>query len=388
MLQEGTRSKTPEELEDAIADLGARISVRAGQEQITLSASGLSRNYEAMLELATEMLLEPRWDVAEFSRLKQAQLTGIRQRSGDPGQIARVTFNRLLYGEEHIFAIPASGTEASVEALTLDDLKAYYAANFSPSVASLNIAGDISQQRATAALGALGSTWRGEAVKWPDYPVADSREEPALYFIDIPGSKQSVLTVGALALEGGDEAYDDLVFANNRLGSGSSARLTQLLRIEKGYTYGAQSWIPRSKEIAPFTLSTSVRANVTLESLELIREQLESYRGTFLKEDLETTRNLRIKQATRQFETLGSLIGLLNEISRFELPTDYVERRQARMLKLKLEDAHGAIARYIDPSRMVYIVVGDGETQRERLEQLGFGPPIELDRTGRPAGGA
>lgn len=387
LLREGTRTRTPEELEDAIADLGARISVRAGREQITLSASGLSRNFESMLELATEMLLEPRWDATEFARLKQSQLTGIRQSAGDPGQIAATVFDRLLYGDGHIFAIPASGTEQTVEALTLDDLKSYYATHFTPSRASLNIAGDVAQKRATAALGKLASGWRGKPAEWPSYPVAGSREKPTLYFIDVPGSKQSVLTVGALALDGSDAAYDDLVFANDRLGSGSSARLTQLLRIEKGYTYGAQSWIPRSREVAPFTLSTSVRANVTFESLELIRAQLQEYRGSFLEADLETTRNLRIKQATREFETLDSLIGLLNEISSFDLPTDYVERRQQRLLDMQLERAQLTIERYIDASRMVYVVVGDGESQRERLAQLGFGPPIELDRSGAPADG-
>jgi zinc protease len=127
-----------------------------------------------------------------------------------------------------------------------------------------------------------------------------------------------------------------------------------------------------------------VRANVTLESLQLIREQLRSYRATFTEEDLATTKNLLIKQATRQFETLDDLLGVLESISRFDLPLDYIERSQQELLSLTLEDFHTTIDRYIDESRMVYVVVGDGATQLTRVRQLGYGDPILLDVNGEP----
>jgi len=385
LLTEGTKSKTPEELEDAIGELGADIDVRAGRESIVIQASGLSRHYDALLGLVAEILLEPRWDEKEYERLKSAQLTRIRQREGDPQSIASTTFEKLLYGEKHIFSLPTEGTADTVSAITLDDLKSYYTRNFSPSVASFLVTGAASRDAVLASLATLAGRFEPKQVEFPRFPVADAPDDPSLYFIDMPGSKQSVIYVGNLALKGNDDDYNNLVYANNRLGSGSSARLFQLLRIEKGYTYGAGSRISRRSEIAPFMASTSVRANVTLESLELLKQQLRDYRETFTEEDLETTKNLLIKQATRRFETLGSLMGVLQDISQFDLALDFIEQEQQELMQLTLADVQQTIDRYMNEKRMVYLVVGDGATQRARLKKLGYGDAVQLDVEGKPA---
>lgn len=388
LMTEGTRGKTPEELEDAIGELGAAIGVTAGLEGTVVWASGLSRHYGALLDLVTEILLEPRWDEKEFDRLKRAQLTRIRQRKGDPEAIADHAFDKIVYGDRHVFSVPAAGTLETVTGITIDDLKRYYEKNLSPSVAAFHVVGDVSRDEALASLRGLAERWKPKEVAFPTHPVAAAPSEPEVYFIDVPGSKQSVIVVGCLALRGSDDDYNNLVYANNRLGSGSSSRLFQLLRIEKGYTYGAGSWIPRRGEIAPFTATSSVRANVTLESLELFREQLRNYRDTFTQEDLDTTKNLLVKQATLDFETLGDLLGVLGNISRFDLPLDYIERDQRELTGLTLADFHATIDKYLDESRMVYVVVGDGVTQRARVGQLGYGVPVLLDVDGKPVGGA
>ena len=170
---------------------------------------------------------------------------------------------------------------------------------------------------------------------------------------------------------------------------GSSARLFQLLRIEKGYTYGAGSVVPRLNEVAPFYAATSVRANVTLESLELIREQIRNYRETYTEDDLRTTKNLLAKQATRDFETLDDLISVLEDITRFDLPLDFIDRGLRELDALTLEQVHATIARYLDESRMVYVVVGDGATQRERSRRARLrrpGDPGCSRRRGRTTG--
>lgn len=384
LMMEGTKSRTPEELEDAIGELGADISINAGREVIDLSAAGLARNYTEVLALVQEMLFEPRWDAKEFERLKSAMLTTIQQREGDPQQIARNAFFRVLYGDKHIFAVPVDGTYESVSSIGLDDLKAYFEKNFSPSVAAFHFAGAIGRDRITASLDRLGSAWEPKEVGFPEFALPEQPTKPAVYFIDVPGTKQSVILVGRLALRGDDEDYNDLVYANNRLGSGSSARLFQLLRIEKGYTYGASSGVARRQDASAFVASSSVRANVTLESLQLFRELLQGYHDTFTDEDLRTTKNLLVKKATRDFETLGDLLDVLEDITTYELPLDFVGRDQRELRALTLDDVRATIAKYIDESRMAYVIVGDGETQLGRISGLGYGDPILLDIDGSP----
>jgi len=385
-MLEGTRERTPEELEDAIGALGADISVSGGRELLTVSASGLARNYRAVMQLVEEILLSPRWDPAEFERLKRAQLNAIRTREGESRQIASDTLYRILYGDDHAFAIPAVGSTASVSSITLDDLKSYYDRSLSPSLTAFHVAGDVGRNEVTASLAGLGERWEAKEIRLPEFSLPESRDSPAVFFVDVPGSKQSMILVGQLALAGSDDDYNNLVYANNRLGAGSSARLFQLLRIEKGYTYGARSIVPRLNEVAPFYAATSVRANVTLESLELIREQIRNYRESYTADDLRTTKNQLGKQATRDFETLDDLISVLEDITRFDLPLDFIDRGLRELEALTLEQVHATIAQYLDESRMVYVVVGDAATQRARVAALGYGEPVILDVHGGAVG--
>ncbi|GAA4352741.1 M16 family metallopeptidase [Kangiella taiwanensis] len=382
LMMEGTRDKTPEELEDAIGLLGAGINVEAGDEDITISANTLARNYDKTLSLVEEILLEPRFDPAEFERIKKRLLTRLKQQEGDAPAIASTVSRKMLYGDEHILGIPASGTIETVSAITLDDVKAFYNKNVSPTVSAFHVAGDISQSEVIRSLQRLTTSWDAKQVEWPEYKAKTADEQSQLYFIDVPGAKQSVIIGGQLTFPGASGDYNNLVYANDRLGAGSSARLFQLLRIEKGYTYGAYSYILRRESMSALMAQTSVRANVTKESLDLLTNEIEQYKDTFTQDDFATTQNIVIKRQTREFETLGSLLGVLEDISRFDLPLDYLEHEQQELSNLELSDFKQTIQQYMNPKRMDYLVVGDAKTQLERLGELGLGKPIQLDIKG------
>jgi len=200
----------------------------------------------------------------------------------------------------------------------------------------------------------------------------------------VPGAAQSVLHAGRLVLAAADPDAVRLDHANVRLGGNSSGRLFQLLRIEKGYTYGAYSRIVDRLEVAPFEALTSVRANVTLESMELLRDELRNYAATFTDEDTELTKNQVIKGNTRAFESLPAKLTLLREMSRLDLPADFLERQQDELLAMTRDDFRALIDTYLDERQMVYVVVGDAATQLERLTALGYGEPVRLTIYGEP----
>ncbi|MFQ5572015.1 MAG: M16 family metallopeptidase, partial [Rhodothermales bacterium] len=119
VMMEGTRTKTPEELEAAIDELGASISIQAGRETITVRGNTLARNYEQTMALVEEILLEPRWDEKEFDLVKQRTLDNLRQQAANPNAIAANVYNKLLYGEDHIFSNNILGTIESVESINI-----------------------------------------------------------------------------------------------------------------------------------------------------------------------------------------------------------------------------------------------------------------------------
>ncbi len=382
VMMEGTATKTPEELEDAIGQLGANVQIYASDEYITISANCLSRNYEETLALVEEMLLQPRWDEGEFDRIKKAAITSIRQRDANPNSVAAMVMNMKLYGKDNIMGMPASGTLESIESLTIDDLKAYYNTYFSPSVANFHIAGNVSEDAAKKSVASLGEKWAAKDVTLPSMEFPAAGENPEVYFVDIPNAKQSVIQIGRLTVDGNHEDYYPLNVANYRLGGGSSGRLFMILREEKAYTYGAYSYVARKIEKGPFVAASSVKSNVTLEALETFKEVIGNYGDTYTEEDLEKTKTALIKQNTRDYETIGSLTGILQTISTYNLPLNYIDEQQKVLQAMTVEDVKSLVDKYMDLSTMVYVIVGDKATQYERLKVDGMGDPVLVDEKG------
>lgn len=382
MMMEGTKDMTPEELEEAIGQLGARVNISANSETITITANCLSRNYAALLTLVEKMLLEPRWDEREFDRLKQAAISNVVQRDANPGAVAGNVFSRMLYGDSHILGMPVTGTAATIANITLDDLKKYYAKAFSASVATFHIAGDVSEASTLKSLRNLEKKFAAHEVKFPQYTAPKASDKPAIYFVDVPDAKQSVIMIGGLTVARKNADFFPVSFANYKLGDGSGARLFQVLRLEKGYTYGAYSYVsPRISE-GSFIASSNVQSMYTLESVKLFHDIIASYGKEYNEQDLETTRNAMIRANAGRFETIGNQMSMLHEISTYELPLDFVKKEEQVAEQMTVEQVKNIYSKYIQPEKMIYVIVGDARTQFARIKEAGLGEPVMVDKQG------
>jgi zinc protease len=379
LMMEGTKNKTPEELEEEIELLGARISMNTGSQSIIISVNTLTRNYEKTLDLVEEILFEPRWDKEEFELAKTRIINSIKQRKANANYISSDAFNKILYGKNHILAYNVSGSEESVESITIDDLKDYYARNFSPSAAKFHIVGSISKEDVMKSLQELNEKWEPKEVKIPEYEIPPVPDKSEVYFIDVPGAKQSVIRIGYLALTRTDEDYYPAYVMNYKLGGSFNGIVNMILREEKGFTYGARSNFSGSRIIGPFSASSSVRSNATFESVNIFKEAMENYREGITKEDLDFTKNALLKSNARRFETLRALHSMLQTLSSYNLPDDYIKKEEEVVRNMTLE-AHKMLAqKYITPDKMIYLVVGDAQTQLEPLKKIGFGDPVLIE---------
>ena len=378
-LNEGTKNKTPEQLEEAIELLGASIQWYTGREEITVRASCLSRNFEKTLALVEEMLLEPRWDSAQFELAKIRTINYIEQSEADPQSLASNAMYKLLYGKNNVLAGNEMGTKESVASITLDDLKAFYDKNFSPLISRINIAGNVTQEEVTKSLESLASAWKEKQVNFPNYSVPEAPKQSMLYFIDVPGAKQSVVYAGNLAIPRTNPDFYSLIVMNYKLGGSFSGILNLILREEKGYTYGARSGFSEAKNPAPFMASTSVRSDATYETVSIFKNSMEKYREGISPEDLDFTKNALIKSNSRRFETINSLLSMLSSISKYNLPADYVLKEQDVVSNMTGDQLKELAQEYIKPNQMYYVIAGDAATQLKPLEKIGFGKPILLN---------
>ncbi len=379
LMMQGTANRTPAELEEAIGLLGASIRMYSNSEEIRVSASCLSKNFEATVALIEEILMEPRWDATEYDRLKQALETGLKGNEANPSSIAFNNFYKLIYGDEHIMSIPSEGTLETVKDITLLDLKDYYTNNLSASMASVHVVGSINENRVVKAFEGIDKRWKSKEVTKPIYDLPKNSIEGNLYFIDVPDSKQSVLLTGRLALSASDKDCNNLDFANEILGGGSNGKLFQILRIEKGYTYGAYSFLQETSEISPFLAYSSVRVNATKPSLEIISDLMKNYGADFSEKDVETTKNIFLKGNTREFESMRAKLAIVRNISKYGKSMKYIEEEQNELVNLKLEDFKSIINKYIVEDQMIYLIVGDKKSQLSEVNQLGKGNAIEID---------
>jgi zinc protease len=381
MMTQGTAKKSPQELEEAIQQLGASINVGASVEDVRISVTTLAKNYDATLALVEEILFEPRWDAKEFELAKQSVISQIRQLDANPNAIAQREYNALIYGKENIRSRNTLGTLESVNSITIDDLKAYYVKNLSPSVSRMHVVGDIDKAKVTSSLAGINKRWAAKKVDIPVYKTPAAPAKAQVYFYDVPGAVQSVLRIGYPALAATDKDYYPAVVTNYILGGGGFAsQLTQQLREGKGYTYGINSSFSGSTAPGPFTIGSGVRANVTLESVQLVKSILENYGKNFSDADLSTTQGFLVKSNARAFETAGAKLNLLDNISSYGWKPDYVKQREQIVKSMTVPQIRTLAAKYLDPNKMVWLIVGDAKTQLPRLKELGFGDPILLNK--------
>ena len=382
LMTKGTKNKTPKELEEAIQLLGASIRIDAGDEKMVLSGSTLAKNYQKTIDLVQEILLQPRWDATEFKLIKQQALSRIQREQADPNRIADNEFRKLIYGEKHILGQNNLGTEASVKAITLEDLKDYYSENLSPKRSVFHIAGAIKKEDAVKGIRALSVAWPPKSVKIPEIAQPELPEKSQIYFYDVPGAKQSVIRFGAPALAATHNNFYAAQVMNYRLGGGGFAsQLTQQLREGKGYTYGIRSRFQAGKNTGTFLISTGVRTNITYDAVKLIKEIIEDYPSTFNGEDMEVTRGFMIKSNARKFETLNAKLDMLSEISTYGRDKDFIQQREKVVNELTVMDVRELAEKYINPEKMYFLIVGDAATQLSKLEELGLGKPILLNNT-------
>lgn len=378
MLKEGTANKTPEELEEAIEMLGASINISGGTENIVVDVTTLSRNFEETMELVEEILTEPRWDEEQYGLLKMRILNELKRNEANPNYMAALQFYKLIYPAGSPLGIHPTGTIPSVESITIDDLKNYYHANLSPSVTKMQVAGYIEKDRVMAALDNLSDKWKAKEVVIPELERPTMPEKGGIYFLDIPGAKQSNIYVGYGSLPRPEKDYFPATVMNYKLGGSFNGILNLILREEKGFTYGARSGFGGYQRHGNFTANSSVRSDATFESVSIFKNEIEKYREDISEEDLQFTKDALLKSYALKYETLGALIGMLREISEYNLPADYAAQEVSFIMNYNRDTHLGLARKYLQPDKMYYLVAGDAKTQMAALESIGLGKPVLL----------
>jgi zinc protease len=383
LLAEGTKSRTSKQIAEQIDSLGASLSTSAGfgSGSSVVTASGLSDTFEQWFALAADVLLHPSFPADELTQYQSRAKSALLQQRSRPGFLANQTMSRALYG-----AYPAavvSATPESLDSLTPAMLADWHSKRYAPQNTILAISGDVHAATLIPKLRQWLAEWQRSKlpVNFPPSPPPANKEK--IFLIDRPGSVQTTLLMGNLAIDRSNPDYPALVVLNEVLGAGSASRLFLNLREEKGYTYGVYSNLIARKYAGPWTAGGDLRTEVTDGAMTEFLRELNRIRDEKVPEDeLDSARRSVVARFALSLESPQQLIAYAITRKAYNFAADYWDKYPAQIAAIKSDDIQRVAKKYINPATMQVVAVGDAGKIKTVLEKYG---PVEIvDASGKP----
>jgi zinc protease len=375
MLDEGTTTRDFRQLADAQESIGVQIGAAAGAERTIVSGSGLSEYTDRVVDLMADVIRNPAFPQDRLDRLKFRGTSGLAQRRTNPTSMAGEVLSRTLYGTTPYGRVPA--TAEQIRAISREDLVAFHRGFYRPNGAILGVSGDVEPKEIVRKLEEAFAGWTPAPAE-PALPAADLRPKEAtrIYLVDRPGSAQTVLQFANLAISRTDPDYIPLVVANRVLGGGSSARLFQNIREQKGYTYGAYSSLSTPRWRGTWGASASVRTPVTTPAVgEFFKEFRRIQEEPVPQEELERAKRSIVGSFARTLESPEGILDRALELVENGLPPDYWDTYPEKIQAVTPHDVQRVARQYLGENRIQLIAVGERKQIEDGLKQYG---PVEV----------
>ncbi len=380
VLTKGTESRTADEISEFIEGVGGSVGASGGQDFFSVSVSALTEHMDTAFELLEDVVLRATFPEDEVELARRQTLSSLQAQLGQPQAIANRRFSTVVYGD-HPYGV--SSTPSTVESITRDDMVALRDRLLQPSGALLVVAGQVERAEIETRVREHFGDWAPGTPPEVDFPDVPTRGETRIYLVNRPGSVQSVVRVGHPGVEPDHPDYFPLVVMNRVLGGGADARLFQILREERGWTYGAYSSFSRPADLGSFSATAEVRTEVTDSTTVEILRQMERLRTEPVpEEELDAARNFLAGSFPLRLETADQVAGQLATTFLLGLPVTDVTEYPTRIRSVTAADVQRVAQAHLHPDRAAIIVVGDGARILEPLEAVA---PVELfDIEGAP----
>jgi zinc protease len=383
MMNESTHNYSAEEISVALEKLGSSISIYANRNETVISAQSLTKNLDATIELLEEKLFRPAFAQEDFDRLKKQQLEAIQAAEKNPEAIANLVFNKLTYGENHIFSLPTRGMIETVENIALSDIKDFYKNHYAPEITEVVIVGDLDKEQMLDKMAFMGK-WENKNAEIPTMTRAPEIEKTRLYLMDKQEAPQSQIRVGYMT----DMTYDATgeyfksTLMNYNLGGNFNSRLNLNLREDKGWTYGARSYFSSGDDPGPFYFSSGIKGNATDSAVyEVMGEITKFQQDGITDEELEFMKNSIGQRDALNYEAPDQKAGFLRRILHYNLDKDYVKKQNEIINSITKEEIDALAKKHLAANKMNIVVVGDKASIIEGLNRLEY-EIVEVDSKG------
>ena len=383
MMNDDTQNFTSEQFNQELEKLGSSINVSNTDDAIVFSVQSLRKNLDRTLELLEERMLRPKFNPANYERVKRQLNQALVNSKTQPTVVASNVYDKLNYGSNHLFGIPANGTPETIKNININDLQNYYDNYISSEDARVVVVGDIKESEILPKLAFLNKLPK-KSFKLPTVAPAPKVEKTKIYLVDVPKSAQTEFRVGNLTnlkYDATGEFYR-ATLANYNLGGAFNSRINLNLREDKGWTYGASSSFSGDKYTGAFTFSSGIRADATDSALIEVMREIKEYTANGIKQDEIEFMRKSIGQAdARNYETGQQKAAFISRLLEYNLTPDYKTKQNQILNTITKKEIDAIAKKHIDVNKMNILVVGDKAKILPGLQKLGY-EIVELDADG------
>ena len=386
MLDEGTATRNALQIADQVAQLGASLTTGSSMDATTASVRSLTKNFGPTLDILADVVLHPSFPAEEIERQRASRLAGLVQQRDNPAQVAALVLASALYGTKHPYGYAEVGTEASVKAVTRGDMDGFWKQNFVPNNAALVVAGDISLPELRALAEKSFGSWARGTPAQPNLG-APSTTAARIVIVDKAGSPQTQVRVAGIGAARSSPDFRPMQVMNIALGGLFSSRINMNLREAHGYTYGASSGFSFRRAAGPFQVASGIRTDVTAPAVDEIFKELRGMVERPLTEDeLTKAKDAMANSLPGAFESSANAVGNFSNVFIYDLGLDYYTKYAAQVNAVTRDQTLTMAKKYLDPSKMVVIAVGDRAKIEAELKKLNLGAIEVRDTEGKPVG--
>ncbi|HEX6124216.1 MAG TPA: pitrilysin family protein [Pyrinomonadaceae bacterium] len=383
LLDDGTTTRSAADIANQLQSIGIQgIGTSTGWDSTGVSMQTLTKNLDKAIEIYADVVQNPVFPATEVEQLRRRLLVGLRQQRSNPNAISNIVYNKVLYGDH---AYGRSNSEASINAITRDDLVAFYGSTYRPNNATLIVVGSFDKAALKNKLEKAFAGWKTGDVSARDLGMPKPFEKVGIFLVDRPNSAQSVVSVGQIGVDRMSPDYYPIMVMNSILGGQFTSRINMNLREDKGYTYGARSSFTFRRGAGPFEAGGDIQTAVTKEAIAEIMKELNDIRGgrPVTQQELDYNKQSIIRRYPSGFETVGQISNQLSNLVVYGLPDTYFNDYIAKVNAVTVQDVERVAKKYLDPSKMAIVVVGDRKVIEPGLKDLGY-QITHLDVEGRP----
>jgi zinc protease len=384
MLDEGAANLTALEIAETLERLGADLYLGAGRDGSQLTLQVPTEEFSAALQIAADVVLRPRMELPDWERVMHDRMTALAQRRDQPEAVADLVAVGTLFGSDHPYGRPVDGFEATVGAITLDDVKAFHERFWRPNNALVALAGDFDPARLRDDLERAFGGWTPgpipAAAPTPDFPAL-----PRLVLVDRPEAPQSVVRIVGPGSFRHAPDRPGLSMLNVVLGGSFTSRLNFTLREKRGYTYGAGSSFSTYRRPSAFAARSSVFTQVTAPAVtDFLTEIGRMSSDEILPQEITKARASLLGRTAEALSTSSGTAATFAEIGLYQLPIDEPGRFIDAVAATDEKALKALAARYLDPDKLGIVIVGDRAVIEPELRAIGLPAPVLRDSEGHP----